>query len=231
MNPPGTAVFFDAVGTVIFPTPTASIVYTQLAARHGLTLDPADVKARLWQQFRVEEAADLEHNWMTDEQREEARWRAIVFAAIDGATEDMFQELYQHFAQPSAWTVPPAAAACIARLHARGVKLGLASNYDSRLVSVVDGSPALLPLRKRLVISSLVGVRKPGRGFFEEVIGVAGCDPADILFVGDDVENDYDGAIAAGLNAVLLDEHDKHPDIPRRVRSLDELEPGTDRVS
>jgi putative hydrolase of the HAD superfamily len=198
-------------------------VYVDVAARHGLTLDPAGVKSRLWQQFRAEEAADREFNWTTSEEREEDRWRAVVFAAIDGATEDLFQELYHHFAQPSAWTVPPNASGCIARLHARGVKLGLASNYDSRLVSVVDGTPALHPLRDRLLISSLVGVRKPGRGFFQEVVRAAGCDPAEILFVGDDVENDYDGATAAGLQAVLLDEHGKHPHIPRRVRSLSEL--------
>jgi putative hydrolase of the HAD superfamily len=227
--PPSTVtVFFDAVGTVIFPTPTASVVYTRLAARHGLTLDPAAVKTRLWGQFRREEAADREGDWITSEQREEARWRAIVFAAIDGATEELFQELYQHFAHPHAWSVPPAAAECVARLHARGVNLGLASNYDSRLASVVVGTPALHPLRDRLVVSSLVGVRKPGRRFFDEVIRIAACDPADILFVGDDVENDFNGATTAGLNAVLLDEHDKHPHVPRRVRSLSELEPGTE---
>lgn len=228
ITPTTHAVFFDAVGTVIFPSPTASVVYVDVAARYGLTLDPAAVKTRLWQQFRAEDLADREVNWTTSEEHEEDRWRAIVFAAIDGATEQLFQELYLHFAKPTAWSVPPAAAECIARLHSRGLKLGLASNYDSRLVSVVEGTPALHPLRARLVISSLEGVRKPGRRFFEAVSRTAGCDPADILFVGDDVENDYKGATAAGMQAVLLDEHDKHPHISRRVRTLAELEPGTE---
>lgn len=214
------AVFFDAVGTVLFPSPTASVVYVEVAARHGLTLDPTAVKTRLWAQFRAEEATDRERNWATSEEREEDRWRAVVFAAIDGATEDLFAELYQHFAQPHAWTVPPTATECIARLHATGVRVGMGSNYDSRLESVVAGTPPLHPLKDRLVISSLVGTRKPGRAFFDAVIQFADCDPADILFVGDDVENDYLGATAAGLTAVLLDEHDNHPDIPRRVRSL-----------
>jgi putative hydrolase of the HAD superfamily len=181
------------------------------------------VRDRLWAQFRVEEAADRERGWVTSEARERERWRAIVFAAVDGATDELFEGLYQHFAEPNAWTVPPAAAECIARLHARGVTLGLASNYDSRLASVVAGTPALHPLRGHLVISSLVGVRKPGGAFFEEVIRVAGCAAAEIAFVGDDVENDYAGATAAGLTAVLLDECDRFPHIPRRVRSLAEL--------
>jgi putative hydrolase of the HAD superfamily len=218
------AIFFDAVGTVLFPSPGASTVYVEVARRHGLTLDPAAVRERLWAQFRIEDAADRECGWATSESREETRWRAIVFAAVDGATDDLFHELYDHFAQPHAWTVPPAAAECIARLHAQGVKLGLASNYDSRLATVVDGTPALHPLRERLVISSLVGWRKPGRQFFDVVTQVAGCEPADILFVGDDPENDFAGATSAGMRAVLLDDQGKHEHISRHIRSLAELE-------
>lgn len=223
ISPAPRAVFFDAVGTVLFPSPTASAVYVEAARRHGLNVDPTVVRTRLWEQFRHEEARDREAEWETNECRERERWRAIVFATLDGATAALFDELYQHFAQPTAWTVPPTAAECIARLHARGVPLGLASNYDSRLESVVAGTPALHPLRDRLVISSLVGVRKPGGRFFEAVVSVAGCDPADILFVGDDPENDYGGAAAAGLQAVLLDETGKHEQIRPRVRSLVEL--------
>lgn len=220
---PPAAVFFDAVGTVLFPSPTASTVYVEVARRHGFTLDPQTVRERLWYQFRVEEGRDREQGWLTSEAREEARWRAVVSAAIDGATEELFRELYRHFAQPHAWTVPPAAAECISRLHRQGVKLGLASNYDSRLASVLEGTPALHPLRDRLVISSLVGWRKPARSFFDEVIRVAGCDPAEVVFVGDDVENDFQGATAAGLRAVLLDETGRHGAISPQVRSLSEL--------
>lgn len=218
------AVFFDAVGTVIFPARPAADVYTEAARRHGLTADPEDVRRRLWAHFRVEEARDRELNWVTSEDRERERWRNIVFATIDGATDELFLELYLHFANPSAWTVPASAAGSIARLVSRGVRVGMGSNYDTRLEGVVSGTRALRPLRERLVISSLVGVRKPGGVFFAEVVRAAGCDPFDILFVGDDPDNDYHGANAAGMKAVLLDEHGKHEGIPSRVRSLAELE-------
>lgn len=216
-------VFFDAVGTVLFPAVPAAQVYANAARRHGLSADPAEIGPRLWAHFRVEEAADRNRNWQTSEVREQQRWRNIVYAAIDGATEDVFQELFDHFSRPTSWVVPPAAAECIARLHARGVTLGMGSNYDSRLASVVDGTPALRPLRDRLVISSLVGVRKPGKAFFDAVTRAAGCDPADITFVGDDIENDYEGATAAGMRAVLLDENGKHERVVNRVRSLAEV--------
>lgn len=217
------AVFFDAVGTVIFPAVPAAEVYAAAAKRHGMTADPATLGPRLWAQFRVEEALDRELNWATSEPRERERWLNIVSAAIPGATDDLFEELYLHFAKPHAWSVPPAAAECIARLHAQGVVLGMGSNYDSRLASVVSGTPALQPLAERLVISSLAGSRKPGQVFFEEVVRVAGCEPAEILFVGDDVGNDFQGATTAGMRAVLLDERDRHPHINARVRSLADL--------
>ena len=216
-------VFFDAVGTVIFPAVPAAEVYANAAKRHGLPADPAAIGPRLWAQFRVEETRDRESGWLTSEAREQERWRNIVFAAIDDATEELFLELYHHFAQPSAWAVPPAAADCIARLHSSKIRVGMGSNYDSRLTSVVNGTPALCPLADRLVISSLVGTRKPGAAFFDSVVLSAGCDAGDILFVGDDLENDYEGATAAGMRAVLLDEKGRYGQVRERVRSLDLL--------
>lgn len=217
------AVYFDAVGTLIFPNPTASAVYAQVAGRHGHAIDPAAISPLLWQQFRIEDDLDRQAGWVTSEERERRRWRNIVSAALPGSSDELFDELFQHFAQPTAWAVPDEAARTLTELAAAGYRVGMASNYDWRLESVVGGSAALAAVRGRLVISSVVGVRKPGARFFDAVVASAGCEPGKILFVGDDVENDYHGATAAGLTAVLLDPKDKHPKIDRRVRSLTEL--------
>lgn len=218
------AVAFDAVGTLIFPNPGAAVVYAEAAARHRLTVDPAEIGPKLWQQFRVEEEIDRTAGWVTSEQREKDRWRNIVFAALPGATEELFRELYHHFAQPRAWAVPPDAAEVLTELHRRGFLLAMASNYDSRLASVVNGHPDLAPVRDRLVISSLVGFRKPAPAFFTfGVLPAMGVARNEILFVGDDHENDYLGATAAGMRAVLLDPKSQHSDIPDRVAELAEI--------
>jgi putative hydrolase of the HAD superfamily len=81
----------------------------------------------------------------------------------------------------------------------------MASNYDARLRSVAAGLPELRPLR-HLVISSEVGWRKPAPEFFAALCERTGLAPGAILFVGDDPANDYDGATAAGLRAVLVGE-------------------------
>src|SRR5262249_4657596 len=149
---------------------------------------------------------DRERGWSTNEEREVARWRAIVGEVLDDMSDAAacFGALYTHFGRPEAWLCDPEAAATLAGLAAKGYVLGLASNFDSRLEGVAAGLPALRLLR-HLVISSLVGWRKPAPRFFRRLGEVAGLGPEQVLYVGDDLTNDYDGARSAGLHALLLD--------------------------
>jgi putative hydrolase of the HAD superfamily len=222
--PDGTrAVIFDAVGTVLHPHPGAPVVYAEAAARYGLPADAGVILDRFREAFRLEEVADERAGWVTSEERERARWRAIVRATLPGAPDECFDELFHHFARPEAWRVPDDAPALFANLIDRGLTLGLASNYDSRLDSVLAGRPELAPLAGRVVISSRVGVRKPGGGFFERLTALAGCRPHEAVLVGDDYENDYLGATAAGLRAVLLDPRGRYTGVPERIASLADL--------
>src|SRR5207237_9740224 len=81
--------------------------------------------------------------------------------------------------------------------------LGMASNFDGRLRSVVGGLMELRPVRS-FVISSEVGWRKPAARFFERVVCEARVEAEELLFVGDDPFNDAEGARAAGLAVALL---------------------------
>ncbi len=217
------AVYFDAVGTLLFPTPSATSMYAEVAARHGMAVNADDVRTRLWTKFREEDELDRKANWQTSEEREQQRWRSIVQHALPGSTEELFQELYLHFSQPQAWSLAPGTGQRLWELDALGVTVGLASNYDSRLSAVVAGHDDLAPLRGNVVISSLVGWRKPSAKFFAAVVQSAQCDPAQILFVGDDLENDVAGATAAGMSAILIDPEAKHLDHSNRITRLDEL--------
>lgn len=217
------AVFFDAVGTVLHPDPGAPVVYAEAAARYGLPADPGVILDRFREAFRLEEVADEGADWVTSEERELVRWRAIVRATLPGAPDECFYELFYHFARPEAWRVPDDAPALFDHLAGRGLTLGLASNYDMRLESVLAGRPELAPLVGCVVISSRVGVRKPGNGFFERLTELVACRPDEVVLVGDDYENDYLGAIAAGMRAVLLDPNGRYPDVPERVRRLGDL--------
>ena len=77
----------------------------------------------------------------------------------------------------------------------------------------------------RLVISSEVGWRKPAPEFFAALCRSAGVPAECVLYVGDDPANDYAGAEAAGLRAVLLDRTGRGADaVPRRMERLADLD-------
>lgn len=219
------AVFFDAVGTVIFPEPSPFVIYAQAASDSGLSLPIEVIRERYIAAFRDEEDRDRQAGGVTSEARERERWRTIVTTALQGTRDPdaCFERLWAHYARPEAWRLNADAIRLFAHLATRGIAMGLASNLDSRLRAVVDGLAGLAPLRTRLAISSEVGHRKPSRRFFESLVQMSALTAGEILYVGDDLENDYDGARAAGLHAILLDEDDRHPHVEHRVRSLAEL--------
>jgi putative hydrolase of the HAD superfamily len=218
-------VFFDAVGTLLHPEPPPPVVYAAVGRRFGSRLDEAAVRLRFHAAFRRQEEADRVGNLRTDEAREVARWRAIVREVLDDVAdiESCFHELYAHFARVDAWRCQPGTAEVLAALSARGHVLGIASNFDHRLRGLVENMPTFRPVRY-LVISSAIGWRKPARDFFTAMCRQAAAPPEQVLYIGDDPVNDYEGVRAAGLQAVLLSP-DKHVPVPEeaRIKSLSDL--------
>ncbi len=219
------AVFFDAVGTLIHPDPPAPIVYATFGRRHGSSLAIETIAAHFRIAFRRQEAIDRLSGWRTDEDREYARWRAIVAETLTDVTdpEACFRELYAHFARPDAWRVQAEAGPTLRNLAERGWHIGMASNFDGRLRGVVAGLPELAPVRT-IIISSEVGFRKPADPFFAEISRKAGIAMNRIIYVGDDLANDYAGAQAAGMTAILFDPDGKCLDTrTRRIARLSDL--------
>jgi putative hydrolase of the HAD superfamily len=217
------AVAFDAVGTLIHPDPPAAEVYAAVGRRFGSRRSAADCRRRFAAAFGRQEALDRVSEFKTDAGRELLRWRAIVGEVLDDATdpEACFHELYDHFARPQAWRCEPETAAVLDWLGRRGYALVIASNYDARLRPVVTGMRELGPVR-HLVISSEVGWRKPAAAFFAAVCRSVRLPPHQVLFLGDDRENDHDGALSAGLRGLLLDPDGSDP-TARRVTRLADL--------
>jgi putative hydrolase of the HAD superfamily len=74
----------------------------------------------------------------------------------------------------------------------------------------VAGLPALRAFHEsgNLVISSEIGHRKPHPEFYRNACKRLGLPAAQVLWVGDDAENDVRGPQRAGLRAVLVDRRD-----------------------
>jgi putative hydrolase of the HAD superfamily len=161
----------------------------------------------------------------TSEEAELARWRWVVrhvlFDIDDNHCEAAFQELWHHFARPQAWRVLPDAAATLKRLGHAGWRLGVASNFDARLEDIVRGLNELESI-DRVLVSSQIGWRKPAPEFYRQVIKEIGGVPGEIWWVGDRTDHDFDGPIAAGMRALVLDATAALDD-PCRLRTLLDL--------
>jgi FMN phosphatase YigB (HAD superfamily) len=72
------------------------------------------------------------------------------------------------------------------------------------------------------------GVEKPAPEFFERIVAEAGCEPGEVAYVGDRVDNDVRPALRAGMVAVHLRRgpwgylHEPPPEA-LRARSLSEV--------
>jgi putative hydrolase of the HAD superfamily len=218
------AVFFDAVGTLLFPRDPVARTYAEFARRTGIQVNEDEVSLAFHRAFARQETVDLQAGWRTNEERERHRWQSIVAEVLPGA-KGSFDELWARFATPAAWSVNPEAGEVLRQLSDRGLVVGIASNFDSRLIGLVDAISELRPLRGRCAVSSLIGWRKPAREFFRHVAQLAGCVADQILHVGDDTANDVEGATAAGLKAVLYDPDGRSTVLPRISRLRDLLPP------
>jgi putative hydrolase of the HAD superfamily len=108
------------------------------------------------------------------------------------------------------------------RLRAQGIRTAVLSNWDYTL----HRSLKLFGLDKRfeLVVASLEhGVEKPDPRLFQVVIDHFGVDPSEILHVGDNPVDDFDGAKGVGMRAVLIDRTLPQPESPW-INDLADLE-------
>jgi putative hydrolase of the HAD superfamily len=203
--PPGVRwVLFDAVGTLLYPHPAVAEAYAAAAQRHGSKLTASEAADR----FRTAFESHTQSSGPTDEPREKERWRRIVAATIDDVCSDhqesLFQELWNHFAQPDHWRVYDDVPPALAELSARGCRLGIASNFDQRLAAIVAGHPSLAPC-ERVFVSSELGATKPSLAFFRAIEQRLSAEPTEIALIGDDPINDIEGARAAGWTAIYVE--------------------------
>lgn len=226
-----TTVLFDVGETLIGPRLGFGEIYARALSEHGLEL-PAE---RLERAIRaIARQIDAEHPEGEDRYRlaeggETGYWRRfaerVVREAGGGTTplaEHAFNAVRERFRRPEAWLVYDDTRPALETLQARGVRLGVVSNWDSRLGEVLR----LLDLERyfeQLGVSAVEGTEKPAPLLFERVLERMGVAASEALHVGDRPEMDLDGARRAGIDAVLIDRHGRHPDRRERTQRLEPL--------
>jgi len=209
-------IFFDAGGTLFQPYPSVGHVYAKVAAHHGVQVDPELVE-------KIFHAKWHERNGLTtlaglsSEKIERDWWYSLVRDVFGNLGEfddfdSFFHELYDIFARAECWRLFDDTLPALEKIRGKGVRMGIISNWDHRLFSIVE-QLGLSEFFEQVTASSAVGVAKPGKRIFEAALKAMNALPEESLHVGDSLEDDYHGATRAGLKAVLLDRKRKYNDV------------------
>ena len=219
------AVFFDAGHTLLYAHPDLGTVYAEATAAFGVRLAPERYAETFVPVFRAFVESDrirwsngghvptklYSSTSTASDAQDVAMWRDITRRIYDrlpplaGIPFDAwFDALYGRFGSPEVWRFYDDVEASLRLLRSRGLKIGIISNWDTRLKAISDGL-GLTPLVDFIVISAEVGVRKPDPGIFRMALDRAGVRAEDAIHVGDLLEEDVEGARRAGVRAVLID--------------------------
>jgi putative hydrolase of the HAD superfamily len=223
------AVFLDAQGTLLQARPSVPAIYAAVYRQFGGIATEAEIShamSQQWAEYRAsvdpqttsfDTSDDMTRHWWADFNRRMAR-RLGMEERLDQLTDC----LWDAFGRPENWELFPDVHDVLAELRERGYRLGLISNWDSRLISMCQRL-GLTAYTEFILASAATGMEKPDRRIFEIALSTAGVRPERAVHVGDDYQADVTGALGAGIDAIFID-RSGHASMPvPTIRTLYEL--------
>ncbi len=225
-------ILFDVYGTLATWSPDRYVIHSRAASQFGVevTKEGIDAGYAVADAYMTHENTKTPIRKMTTTERDQffAKFEQLV---LQGCGIDVDLKLADKIwqavaAQEYEMVLYDDVLSNLDELRASGYIVGIVSNVPS-------GGPELsdqLGLSDSIdfaVTSSEVGCEKPHPRIFAEALRRANDTPPNAaLMVGDQLESDVNGAIGAGIQPVLLDRNNNHPDFfdHPRITSLTELQ-------
>jgi putative hydrolase of the HAD superfamily len=206
-------IFLDAVGTLFGVRGSVGEVYSAIARKHEVHVPAEQLNEAFLQAFAAsdppifpgvdsDEIPQCEFEW----------WRVIALRTFQQAGvldqfddfTDFFDQLYNHFATAEPWFIYPDVLPALEAWRRIGIQLGIVSNFDSRLDYVLEALK-LKEFFTSITISTQTGVAKPDPQIFTLALQKHSCQPDEAWHIGDSFRQDYQGAKAVGIRAILLE--------------------------
>lgn len=220
---------FDVGGTLLqLNVDKLAHTYVQRAARRGIALDHALARAVLVELEGELPSRSRERQISLEKSFGKGFWEEFYGEAFRrlGVTADMTAEvndIRERFQRADFETLFPDVVPALEGLTAAGARLGILSNFSPNCEDVLK----LMGVHRFysfFVVSALAGVEKPDPRIFELAVQASGSPHSDIVYIGDSIYHDIEGANRAGLDAILVDRRNRFPDFPgMRITSLTEL--------
>jgi putative hydrolase of the HAD superfamily len=197
------AVFFDVDFTLITPGPTFRAEgYRAFCERHGMVVD----ESRFAQ--AVIDAAPLLDSPEEMPYHDDIyiRYTRRIVEGMGGngpALDACAREIYAEWAACQHFNLYDEVPAVLQQLAAAGLRIGLISNSHRCLASFQEHFE-LHGLIAGAISSSEHGLMKPHSSIFRAALNLVDVGAAEAVMVGDSIRQDVEGALRAGMQAVLL---------------------------
>jgi putative hydrolase of the HAD superfamily len=203
------AVFFDVGATLAYPHPSFHAVIARVLGEHGVHVTAAQVLAAEPEVWQAVEQYQRQGGYFTrtdDESRQFWYWIYETFLHLLGVADprDLPQRLYTEFVKHETYRLYPDSLPALEALHARGVRLGVISNWEEWLEQLLLHLD-IARYFDATIISGVHGIEKPDPRIFALALERLGVTAAEAAHVGDSVRHDVEGARNAGLTPVLID--------------------------
>ncbi|YAF98031.1 MAG: HAD-IA family hydrolase [Nodularia sp. CChRGM 3473] len=205
-------ILLDAVGTLFGVKGSVGEVYSQIAQEFDVEVSAEILNTKFLQSFKAAPPPIFPDADSHDiPQREFDWWRIIALNTFESAGvlkqfsdfSAFFGELYIHFGTAEPWFVYPDVLSSLGNWRRQGIELGVLSNFDSRIYSVLQ-SLGLSSYFNSVTISTQVCAAKPDPKIFAIALEKHNCPPEKAWHIGDSIVEDYQGAKAAGLRGIWI---------------------------
>jgi putative hydrolase of the HAD superfamily len=224
-------VFFDVGMTLLHTDPPIAQLYQEEACALGAPVTVPDMQGaieRAWRHFALPYFLHSRSR-VTSQAEEDELWREmnrrVATSSPRRSRRRWAERVEMRLGEPSTWKLYDDARPTLERLAARGVRLGVISNWDGRLRRILHEHDLVRPF-EHIQISVETGYRKPHPVIFLRALRAMGVSArAPHGTSGDNEFDDVHGATSLGVRAFHIDRASARP--PRRaadaVRSLLEL--------
>lgn len=203
-------IFFDAAGTLIRLARPVGQIYAETAAHYGAAISGLEAERGFrtaWKRMTLgAESEPFSKGW----------WREVVRLSLPVEAvappfpfDDFFEEVFEVFARPDLWRVFPEVEGILSRLRAEGIRRAVLSNWDRRLVRILEGLE-LAGYFEWIGVSAELGAAKPNPAIFRRAEAAVGVSGNRVWLLGDDAEADVAGAKRVGWVGKLVMRPDRN---------------------
>lgn len=123
--------------------------------------------------------------------------------------ENMSEYAFSEFCKAECWELYPESRWTLDELSKRGIKMGMISNFDERIGSILRNLDLAKYFEFVVIPHETNGLAKPNQEMFKRALKMSGLNsPDQITHVGNDIDQDYYAAKSAGFNAIFVS-HDQ----------------------